>query len=233
MKKYHYITSLLLAGSSLLMSGCQDDFSELKQDPSTVTKGDIGYLFAQGVLDFEPSDYTYWFYNADQMYQWTQLLVSTGGVTSTVFDGGMNPGFKSIDVLKYANEIKYVRSQMSEEESAQYEAYEAAINVLCAYMGIFDSDFIGNISHTEAAQALHGGTLTPKYDSVERLYELWLNNMDEAITTFTTAQNQVFEGAQDAIYNGQKEKWAKLAEDCGSFDLSKPSESDPNRRTSS
>lgn len=49
MKKYHYITSLLLAGSSLLMSGCQDDFSELKQDPSTVTKGDIGYLFAQGV----------------------------------------------------------------------------------------------------------------------------------------------------------------------------------------
>ena len=61
MKKYHYITSLLLAGSSLLMSGCQDDFSELKQDPSTVTKGDIGYLFAQGVLDFEPSDYTYCF----------------------------------------------------------------------------------------------------------------------------------------------------------------------------
>ena len=54
MKKYHYITSLLLAGSSLLMSGCQDDFSELKQDPSTVTKGDIGYLFAQGVLECRP-----------------------------------------------------------------------------------------------------------------------------------------------------------------------------------
>ena len=41
MKKYHYITSLLLAGSSLLMTGCQDDFAELNQDPSTVTKGDI------------------------------------------------------------------------------------------------------------------------------------------------------------------------------------------------
>ncbi len=54
MKKYHYITSLLLAGSSLLMTGCQDDFAELNQDPSTVTKGDISYLFAQGVLDFEP-----------------------------------------------------------------------------------------------------------------------------------------------------------------------------------
>ena len=28
---------------------------------------------------------------------------------------------------------------------------------------------------------------------------------------FHDSQNQVFEGAQDAIYNGQKEKWAKLA----------------------
>ena len=79
MKKYHYITSLLLAGSSLLMSGCQDDFSELKQDPSTVTKGDIGYLFAQGVLDFEPSDYTYWFYNADQMLSLIHIYTSADG----------------------------------------------------------------------------------------------------------------------------------------------------------
>ena len=42
MYKYHYIKSVLLAGSSKFMSGCQDDCSELKQDPSTVTKGDIG-----------------------------------------------------------------------------------------------------------------------------------------------------------------------------------------------
>lgn len=211
MKKYHYITSLLLAGSSLLMTGCQDDFAELNQDPSTVTKGEIPYLFAQGVLDFEPSDYTYWFYNANQMYQWTQLMVSTGGVDSRVFDGGTNPGFKSIDVLKYSNEIKYLRSNMAQEESAAYACYDAAMDVLVAYMGIFDSDFNGNIPHTEAAQALHGGTLTPKYDSVESLYDLWLTNLDAAIVTFTTAQNQNFLAAQDAIYQGQKDKWAKLA----------------------
>ncbi|WP_455622985.1 SusD/RagB family nutrient-binding outer membrane lipoprotein [Parabacteroides sp.] len=211
MKKYHYITSLLLAGSSLLMTGCQDDFSELNQDPSTVTEGNISYLFAQGILDFEPSDYTYWFYNANQMYQWMQVLVSTGGVTSTVFDGGTNPGLYSIRVLKYANEIKYIRSQMSEEESAMYEQYGAAMDVLCAYMGIFDSDFIGNIPYTEAAQALHGGTLTPKYDSVESLYDLWLSNLDKAISSFTTAQNQEFLASQDVIYNGKVDKWAKLA----------------------
>lgn len=211
MKKYHYIASLLLAGSSFLMTGCQDDFAELNQDPSTVTKGDISYLFAQGILDFEPSDYTYWFYNADQMYKWMQVLVSTEGVTDATFEGGTNTGFKSIDVLKYANEIKYLRSQMPEEESALYATYDAAMDVLVAYIGIYDTDFTGNIPHTEAAQAMHGGTLTPKYDSVESLYDLWLSNLDAAIATFTTAQGQVFEAQQDPIYAGQKDKWAKLS----------------------
>lgn len=211
MKKYHYITSFILAGASVLMTSCQDDFADLNQDPTTVTQGNVSYLFAQGVLDFEPSDYTYWFYNANQMYQWMQTLVSTSGVTSMVFEGSTNPGFKSIDVLKYANEIKYVRSNMPKEESAAYENYAAAMDVLCAYMGVFDTDFIGNIPHTEAAQALHGGTLTPKYDNVESLYELWLKNLDAAIVTFTTAENQDFSANQDAIYKGQASKWAKLA----------------------
>lgn len=211
MKKYQYITSLLLAGSTLLLPGCKEDFTELNQDPSAITQGNISYLFAQGVLDFEPSDYTYWFYNANQMYQWMQIMVSTGGVGSTVFDGGTGAGFRSIDVLKYANEIKHVRSLMSEEESAQYQQYSAAMDVLCAYMGIFDSDFIGNIPYTEAAQALHGGTLTPKYDSIESLYDLWLSNLDAAIVSFTTAKDQIFTGSQDAIYNGDMTKWAKLA----------------------
>lgn len=212
MKRYQYMAaSLLLAGSSLIWTGCRDDFSELNQDPSAITTGNVPYLFAQGVLEFEPSDYTYWFYNANQMYQWMQVLVSTSGVSETTFEGGTNPGLYSINVLKYANEIKYVRSQMSEEESATYEQYAAAMDVLVAYMGIFDSDFIGNIPQTEAAQALHGGTLTPKYDSVESLYDLWLSNLDKAIVSFTTAKDQNFIASQDAVYGGKTAQWAKLA----------------------
>lgn len=211
MKKYQYLTSLLLAGSSLFMTGCQDDFAELNQDPSTVTEGNVPYLFAKGIERFEPSDYTYWFYNANQMYQWMQLMVSNGGVTSSIFEGGTNPGFKSIEVLKYVNEIKYVRSQMPEEESASFEMYAAALDVIVAYMGIFDTDFIGDIPHTEAAQALHGGTLTPKYDKVSDLYTLWLSNLDNAIATLTSGSDASILANQDPIYGGKVDKWAKLA----------------------
>lgn len=204
------MASLLLAGSSLLMTGCQDDFAEVNVDPSSVTKGNVGYLFSQGVLEFEPSDYTYWFYNANQIYNWMQIMVPTESVTSTIFEGGTGAS-NSIRVLKYLNEIKYVRSQMAPEESAAYAQYEAAMNVLCIYMGIFDSDFIGDIPYTEAAQVLHGGTLTPKYDRVADLYDLWLTQLDENINTFTTAEKQEFDPVQDPVFGGQAAKWAKLA----------------------
>ncbi len=211
MKKYKSILVIALAAMTFLFTGCKDDFAELNQDPSAVTEGNPAYLFAQGILEFEPSGYTYWFYNANVFFQWAQTAVSTGGVTSTIADGAPSPGFKCIDVLKYANELKYVRSLMSEEESAKYDYYAACLDIICVYMGIFDTDFIGSIPYTEAAQAAHGGTLTPKYDRVEDLYNLWLGNLDDDINILTTATDQLFENSQDPIYAGNMERWAKLA----------------------
>jgi hypothetical protein len=212
MKRYKSLASLALAAVLLTgASGCRDEFSELNQDPASVTEGNPGYLFAQAVLSFEPSDYTYWFYNANSMFQWVQTAVSTGGVTSSLTDGAPEPNFKFIDVLKYANELKYLRSTMSPEDAAKYENYAACLDVLCVYMGIFDSDMIGNIPYTEGANAAHGGTLTPKYDAVKDLYDLWLTSLDNDVKTLTTATGQEFDANQDPVYAGQTDKWAKLA----------------------
>ena len=211
MKNYIKMAASLLLAGTFALTGCQDDFAEVNVDPSAVEEGNVAYLFSQGILDFEPSDYTYWFFNADAMYQWMQTLVSTSGVSSDIFDGVASPGLKSIDVLKYANEIKWVRSQMEPSEAPKYEHYAKALDVLCIYMGIWDSDFVGNIPYTESANFIHGGTLTPKYDKISDLYDLWLTNLDEAINAFQTAQSQQFDAAQDPIYGGDMKKWAKLA----------------------
>lgn len=211
MKQYKSLVAALLVSATLLNTSCRDDFSDLNQDPAAVTQGNPGYLFGQAVLEFEPSDYTYWFYNASEIFQWTQMAVSTGGVGSTLADGAPLQNFKSIDILKYANELKYTLSNMPEEEARTFRHYQACLDILCVYMGIFDSDFIGNIPYTEGGQALHGGTLTPKYDSVQELYSLWLTNLGDDINTLTTASDQVFQSSQDPIYNGDMTKWAKLA----------------------
>ena len=212
MKKLKYLTIILTVMSIFLYNtSCKDDFAEVNTDQATITSGNPSFLFAQGILEFKPQDYLYWFYNASEIFQWVQTGVSTGGVTSTLADGAPAQSFKSIDVLRYANELKYVRSLMDEEEGAKYAQYSAALDILTIYMGIYDTDFTGDIPYTEAAQGAHGGTLTPKYDRVESLYNLWLGNLDEDIQVLTTATNQVFLGAQDIVYGGDTDKWARLA----------------------
>ncbi|MDR1402714.1 MAG: SusD/RagB family nutrient-binding outer membrane lipoprotein [Tannerellaceae bacterium] len=211
MKKYKHTVAAALAGVTLFCASCREDFADINKDPAVVTLGNPSYLFAQTVLEFEPSDYLYWFYNAASIFQWTQTAVSTGGVSSTLVEGAPLQSFKSVNVLKYVNELKYVRSQMTEEESARYQHYAACMDILAVYMGIFDSDFIGDIPYTEGAQAIHGGTLTPKYDRVEDLYALWLESLDHDVKALTTATDQIFEASQDPVYKGNKERWAKLA----------------------
>ena len=212
MKKYKFIASITLTAAFLFsFNSCRDDFAELNQDPSAITEGNPSFLFAQGILEFEPSGYTYWFYNASEIFQWIQMAGPMGGVTSSVAEGAPLQNFKCIDILKYVNELEYVRSNMSEEESVKYAHYAACLDILAVYMGIFDSDFIGDIPYTEAAQAVHGGTLTPKYDRIEALYDLWLGSLDDDIHVLTTATDQTFQATQDPIYNGDVKKWAKLA----------------------
>jgi hypothetical protein len=212
MKKIKYLPIIFTVIAIFLnTTSCKDDFAETNTDPATITSGNPSFLFAQGILEFKPQDYLYWFYNASEIYQWVQTGVSTGGVSSTLADGAAAQNFKAIDVLKYANELTFVRSNMPEEESAKYAQYSAALDVLSIYMGIYDTDFTGDIAYTEAAQVAFGGPITPKYDRVEDLYNLWLQNLDNDIQVLTTATNQVFLGAQDMVYKGDAAKWARLA----------------------
>ena len=100
MKKMKYLIIVLtIISASFWTISCKDDFADVNTDPTTVTTGNPSYLFTQGILEFEPQGYLYWFYNASEIFQWVQTGVSTGGVTSTLADGAPAQSFKSIDVL--------------------------------------------------------------------------------------------------------------------------------------
>lgn len=215
-QKYNYKKLLVasLIGATLVgATSCRDDFADINSSPSQVTTPQPTYLFAQAVLDFENSGYTYWFYNAPMMYSWAQMATPTGSYTGTftTTTATGNQGSQYLSTLKIVNEVKYYQSTLSEEEAAQYNNIVACLDIMTAYLGVFDTDMYGDIPFTEAAQALHGGTLTPKYDTVEDLYNLWLTQLNDAITTLTTSTNQIELNTQDVVYNGDVNKWAKLA----------------------
>ncbi|MDL2282347.1 SusD/RagB family nutrient-binding outer membrane lipoprotein [Parabacteroides sp. OttesenSCG-928-G06] len=201
----------ILLGATLL-TGCSDDFATLNQDKAAVTTPNAGYLFAQAVNVFEPSGYLYWFYNSPMTYSWSQMGVSTGGMTTGVFTRTAtgDQGDRYINTLRYVRDIENYRSTLSDEESAKLASYQSATEVLTIYLGLFDSDMYGNLSYTEACRAAYGGPLTPEYDSMESLYNLWLEQLDTAIKSFQSA-DQTFIGSQDVVYNGDLSKWAKFA----------------------
>ena len=204
----------ILAAAALSMGlfSCADEFQDMNQDPSAITKANVGYLFAQSVNKFEPSGYLLWYYNAPMTYSWSQMGVPTGGMTTGILTTTNigDQGSKFIDVLTYVREIEHAISQLPEEEQALNAAYQHAAQVLTIYLGLFDSDMFGDLPYNEACRAKFGGTLTPAYDRMETLYAQWLQELDAAIAVFTGGKAKIV-ATQDVVCGGKLDKWAKFA----------------------
>ena len=207
--------SLLAASAlgALVLTGCRDDFAETNENKTAVVKAEPSYLMAQAVIDFEASDYLLWFYNTKMYGQWSQMLTPTGSFTAqyTEMTATGGQGSQYIKTLRYRNELKNLVE--TREAGATYKAYVSVCDVLSIYLAIFDSDIYGDIPYTEAAMAKFDGPLTPKYDRIADLYNLWLTDLDAAIANFQdpTQELTVARSGEDAIYGGDMAKWAKLA----------------------
>lgn len=213
MKNFKYTLAALALGATVVSTtSCRDEFAGINSNPAQISKADPSMLFAKGIIEFEPAGYLLYYYNSAMFLQWSQLATPTGGYNvgfvKTTATG--DQGSKYISVLKYVRDLEHYRSQLSEEESAKLAGYAACLDVLTAYLGIFDSDMYGYLPFTEACRAPYGGTLTPAYDTQESLYKLWEQQLNDAISTFAK-DGLTMTSSQDLVYNGSWQKWAKLA----------------------
>ena len=211
--KFKSFVSVALVGGMLLSTtSCKDEFTEINESKTSVVVASPAQLFTQVCWEFQATPYMLWFAQAPKFYYAAQMSVGSGSMVQESLDGGAErQGFQAIALLDYKYALEKELGAMSEEEAAKYKNTQAAIDVLITYLGIFDTDDAGDMPFTEAAQARYGGTLTPKYDRVKDLYDLWLTTLDTAISTFTTSSDQFDLGKQDLVYGGDWSKWAKLA----------------------
>ncbi|MCD8208693.1 MAG: SusD/RagB family nutrient-binding outer membrane lipoprotein, partial [Bacteroidales bacterium] len=212
MKRYILSLTVLIAAATTLLTGCAKDFAELNQDPAAITTANVSYLYAQCVNEFEPQGYLEYYYNAPMFFAWSGMGISTSGASESILTltatGGR--GSQYVSTLRYVREIEHVMESYDDDEYATNIPYLAAAKVLTVYLGIFDSDMYGAMPYSEACRARYGGTLTPEYDSMETLYETWLDELDEAIEIFTD-ESAYMTGSQDVVYGGDVAKWAKFA----------------------
>ncbi len=213
--KYLAIACLLGMGGASFTS-CTDEFAEINSSEKDINNPDLRYLFTQCLFEFEPMDYSAWFYDIPRMSTWAQCTGSTGGNQSNfnlITEQG-SIGYAVNDVLRYANDLRYHISQLSDDEKAKYEYMGYLCYPLEVFLGMNDSDMYGSRQYSEAEQGRYTDPpiFKPKYDTQEELVNIWLDELDQTINYLTSHPDlEDLLTTQDFIYNGDLSKWAKFA----------------------
>lgn len=176
--RFKSIIAAALIGTTLFTStGCKDDFSDTNTDPSVINKGDIRFLFTNGLLNFEPQGYLTWYYNAAYTTKWVQSYAATGsnGDMFNVMGATGGQGGMTVEVLKSAREVSYLLDNMDPAEAAKYQYIKHMFSPILVYLGMFDTDMYGDMPYTEAVMARYTNPmlLTPKFDTMDELYTIW------------------------------------------------------------
>lgn len=212
MKLHKILLAAAVIGSGLVTTSCRDEFASLNQNPSAITTGNMSFLFADAVNRFDPQPYLEYFYNAPMKYNWSGMGISTAGASEGILtltaDGDQNRGY--IKVLRVVRAMEHELELLPEAERKSNAGYVAAARLLSIYMGIYATDMYGSIPYTKACMAAYGGSMTPEFDDVETLFNVWISEIDQAIATFTASETQMKAG-QDVVFGGNNAKWAKFA----------------------
>lgn len=218
MKIKNFIYAGLVAGALSMTTSCgESELANINTDPSVISTPDIRYLFTQGLSQFRPGEYWAWFYDFTAMSKYGQV---TGGSNTNrlnmpdLSSGGGNVKNPLLILLEIENQM----SQKDATTAATFTRIHAMMQALVVYMGIQDTDFYGSMPYSEAYRGRYGGTLTPKYDTQEELFNQFYEELKQATDDLTKdvvvdgkSVSQVSLGNQDFVYKGDVSKWAKFA----------------------
>ncbi len=211
MKKIIY-TSLAIVAIAFF-SCDRENFAELNSDPSSLSEPELRFSTAKTIELMYNNDYTVWFYNNfDYVFPWSQLTgTGVGNSEDFVQMGPYNN--QVLYPLLYSNirDIRHRIEALSAEEQASFSAIKAMTVPILIQPYITVTDNQGSLPYEEAALApfTTPSLLTPVYDSQEKMFNAWLEELDEAIINLTKS-NQLKIANQDVIYGGDYLKWAKF-----------------------
>ncbi len=195
--------------------GCErDQFADLNTNPSTISEPDLRYSAATAIQQMYSDDYTLWFYNNFQyIYPWVQVTLKQGGNSSDFLEMGPTGGHNIYgSLIPQAKDIRNRIENMKEDEKAIYQSLYAITFPMVILPAMTRTDMTGSMVYKEAGLAPYTNPplLTPVIDNQSTLFTTWLSELNQALTTLTTAKNQFSLGTQDIIYKGDYTKWAKL-----------------------
>lgn len=203
MKKIIYLLGLLSFAS------CTDQFSEINTNPGAPVDVQPEFLLRKVLFDYSEQMSYEGFVAGNLLGQYFTAidfnLFDRHSLTESQYGG--NPWQFIFENLR-DNEILLQKAQ----SNPAFAVYEGPALVMKSYMTATLTDLYGDIPYSEALQGKDGIT-KPAYDSQKDIYmgdAGVLNNLDKAITQMK-AYNLAIKLQGDVLYNGDLNKWIKLA----------------------
>lgn len=166
-------------------------------------------------------DFEYYYDVYRSLNLWLQYATS-GGTTGnslnfTNSSGNFNYRYEKVFYgrvgTRLADGIRIIDA-MPEEEKAKLVQQKAIMQIFKAYYAFYVSDINGSMPYTEAFQGRYGGTLTPKYDSQQELFNTLDLEIKSAVSTLkaTPSVAQTMLGTNDPFFGNSADQvtaWIK------------------------
>lgn len=208
--KRNFLYSILTALTCLFTGSCTKDFETINVNPNVVSDVDVRLLFTTSLVPMQTSrGGEYWNEGFTHFLSACQLVTGQSYAVATTAVNGRYRLFYS-SVLPNLVEIRRLVSLKADKE--RFAQISAITYIPQVMMALKVSDMNGSIPYTEANQGRDAAKYNPKYDSQESLYNIWLQELSDAIVTLEKPlTDQVLYGTNDVFFGGDVTKWIKLA----------------------
>lgn len=213
------LMGLMLCASLVSLNSCSKDFVEINSNISTIYEIEPERFLYNVQTNTRSSSWEWYYDYYSAQLKWMQYgcgIIGNTATTFTYFNNNIFDQRYKICFLNTGSYMKhmeyYVKTNIPEEEQAQYSNAIEAARVTLIYQGILTSDSHGSLAYTQGWALRSGGDITePEFDPQEKLYEIWDQELKTAIEKFKTNTNQKSLVGYDMAFNGDISKWIKTA----------------------
>ncbi|WP_153799898.1 SusD/RagB family nutrient-binding outer membrane lipoprotein [Foetidibacter luteolus] len=216
MKKKKY----LIYGAMFLLLGnsCKKaDFVEDNTNPNILYGIEPQEQFLNTAIQIHGQDFEAFYDSYRRIMPWMQMNTAQNGNAKTFLNdvGNFNSRYGIFYPTLGAQiaDLNALIALKPESERPAYVHMAAIAEIVKSYYGFYVSDINGSLAYSEAFQGRYGGTLTPKYESQQELFQIFETKLKESIATLKATQpvTQVSLGNNDLWFKGEAVKWVRVA----------------------
>lgn len=207
MKSIKLLTTGTLAVLLLLFFVSCDDYLDVNVNPNAPADATENLMLSGLLGEFSYRVIGNW--PARTPARWTQQLAWNGVPPSSDNYEYTESDANAAWLYLYTHSMKNARELNERAEARENYRYAGIAKIIHAWALSIATDLYNEIPYSEAFDPVD--TPLPSYDTQEEIYEVIFQYLNAAIDDFDREPGALVPGSDDLLYNGDIEKWRRMA----------------------